>query len=125
MQTETDVIFGRIVKAWCKYTRQRDNLNLNFGFGKGRPSDPDVSCTILLYSYPNYFRGTMTHCNGHELDYPVTDEWYALRRGRLTESDSEAPQYVVGFGHDIAEAMLAAEAKMHERFAVTNPKESP
>jgi hypothetical protein len=125
MQTEVDVIFGRILKAWRASTRQHDNLNLFFGFGKGDPPRPDVSCTIVLYNYPNYFHGTMTHLGRSLLKEPITDEWYVLRRGAVDAQDSEAPQYVTGWGNDIVQAMLDAEQKMRERFPAPQPKESP
>ncbi len=126
MQTEADVIFGRIVKAWRKYTNQTCNLNLFFGFQKGNVTDPDVSCTIVIYAYPNHFRGTMTHYrSGEPLPEPITDEWYVLRHAKMVRPGDEAPQYVTGWGNDINEAMLDAERKMHDRFATTQPKETP
>jgi len=118
MSTSTDVIFGRIIKAWQRYTRQTTNLNMSIRFLKGNVGDPDVSCTLMLFAYPNFYRGTMTHCNRHPMTTPVTGEWYALRE-RPDPADGqhqEPPQYVTGWGDTIEEAMLDAESKMHDRF---------
>lgn len=124
MSNEIERVHARIYKAWSEYTRQTANFNLNLGFKKGNATDPDFSCTIVLYNYANTFTGTMTHLGRRQLDKPVTGEWYALRGPALEDKDLEAPQFVSAFGDTFEEAMLAAEEKMHARFASPSPKDT-
>lgn len=111
-----DVIFWRIVRAWQQHTGEGCNFNMNIGFQRGNVTDPDISCLLVVYNYSNTFTGTMTHENGRPLDPPVTGDWYALRNEAVYLNDTEAPQFVIGWGDTIPEAMLDAEEKLHARF---------